>query len=823
MAAALHRLGAFSAGSQSYTTQQIMTHCDIVPRYRRVLRSWLDSLIQHDMLSCSDDRYSRLLPPTDAAQQSLAKQTLDVWPDLPELVGFVTRTGEALTEIVTGRYEPLEILFPGGSFTVAEKLYRDSPHARFYNGIISKIVASLAGLLPRKPLTVLEIGAGTGSTTAAVLPVLPPNSSYDFADISETFLASASNKFERFPFIRYRRLDIDDKLEDQGFHSESYDLVIAANVLHVTKNPTQALHRVRSLLATDGLLVLWELTRAQPWFDLTFGLLIPELGDTNTRGHQPLLESAVWQRLLLEAGFKDTLRLPESEDNHTTPAQHIIVAANAHQTENHPITDSTGAIHPLLSVAMESPKQTLFTFTQRQSYLQDHKIAGRSIIPAAAIIEAGLAAGRQKERVDEFSLSLADLHFTRMFKNGENIHEAKMAVEHAGDKHTFSLVRQTRKPGRGVNAWTVYATGSISAPAAAPSNRMDLKMLRARCREELDTTEFYAELDDRGLNYGTGFRGIQQLFRGNGEALARMMPSLTSQPDAAAYHLHPTLLDACFHPLAAALSKTTWNQMTSPLVPIAIERFQLFSHPQGDLWSHVQLNEHTAATDSDIRGGITIFDSHNRLIATVQGLQLAPLGQGSADVSSNQLVYQLDWLRSRQSEVANKLPAVELRQGENWLIVTDSTDVAEGIVTTLQSHKCRCTLLTPSEISTGSDRIFLGLGCKQDSQNTVGRCLERPGDFDHIVYCCGLDVSFDSTDFAVVAQATEQACSGLLQLIQALIKTAEHIRTKLWVVRSGAQATGLEQTINPAQAPLWGLSHVVAREHPGLDRSGSRW
>ncbi len=59
-------------------------------------------------------------------------------------------------------------------------------------------------------------------------------------------------------------------------------------------------------------------------------------------------------------------------------------------------------------------------------------------------------------------------------------------------------------------------------------------------------------------------------------------------------------------------------------------------------------------------------------------------------------------------------------------------------------------------------------------------------------------------------------CGVLLQLVQALI--ARRQATRLWVVTRGAQCIGGEDArrLDPAQAPLWGMSRVIALEHPEL-------
>ncbi|KAL4982598.1 KR domain-containing protein [Aspergillus falconensis] len=110
----------------------------------------------------------------------------------------------------------------------------------------------------RPRMRVLEIGAGTGGVTAAVLPALQgPHGermyhSYTYTDILAMI---------------YRPLDITIDPLAQGFDSGSYDLIIASNAVHVTASLQESLGNVRKLLKPDGKLFLQELAPITKWIN----------------------------------------------------------------------------------------------------------------------------------------------------------------------------------------------------------------------------------------------------------------------------------------------------------------------------------------------------------------------------------------------------------------------------------------------------------------------------------------------------------------------------------------------------------------------------
>lgn len=85
-------------------------------------------------------------------------------------------------------------------------------------------------------LRVLEIGAGTGGTTACALRGLVTRSGermyseYCYTDISAGFFTAAKERFKDFRNIQYAVLDISKDPIEQGFEAGSYDLILASNV-----------------------------------------------------------------------------------------------------------------------------------------------------------------------------------------------------------------------------------------------------------------------------------------------------------------------------------------------------------------------------------------------------------------------------------------------------------------------------------------------------------------------------------------------------------------------------------------------------------------
>jgi NAD(P)-dependent dehydrogenase (short-subunit alcohol dehydrogenase family)/acyl carrier protein len=140
------------------------------------------------------------------------------------------------------------------------------------------------------------------------------------------FLARARQKFSRHTNIEYRLYDLERDSVEQGFVRGSYDVVIAANVVHATSDVRRVLSNLRGLLTATGQLVILELTRPQRMIDLTFGLLEGwwKFSDPDLRPDYALMPPERWSAALLHAGFQSAVAFPRD----VAAPQSVILASN---------------------------------------------------------------------------------------------------------------------------------------------------------------------------------------------------------------------------------------------------------------------------------------------------------------------------------------------------------------------------------------------------------------------------------------------------------------------------------------------------------------
>ena len=271
---ALRHLGVFHAAEERHSGSSLIRQNAVRGTYGKLIDRWLRRLCAEGLLQRDGDDFVAPRPLPSLNLAPVLAQAEQIFQGDRIFLEYVCACGEKLTEILTGKESPLEGLFPGGSFHRAEALYQHAPLSAYFSSIARAALEGLVRSRRAGELNVLEIGAGTGGTTASLLPVLPPDRAmYFFTDVSDLFLNRAQEKFANYPFVRYDRFDVESDDATQQYSPGSFDVIVATNVLHATQDVRRTLSTVRSLLAPGGVLILCEVTDYLPWFDITTGLI----------------------------------------------------------------------------------------------------------------------------------------------------------------------------------------------------------------------------------------------------------------------------------------------------------------------------------------------------------------------------------------------------------------------------------------------------------------------------------------------------------------------------------------------------------------------
>jgi acyl transferase domain-containing protein/NADPH:quinone reductase-like Zn-dependent oxidoreductase/NAD(P)-dependent dehydrogenase (short-subunit alcohol dehydrogenase family)/ubiquinone/menaquinone biosynthesis C-methylase UbiE len=233
-------------------------------------------------------------------QQHIALATESVDGEL------ICQLGPQLVPMLQGEREPLEIMMEG------QLLHKYYANALRMERTLDQFTDLLQAVMHKNPFArILEIGAGTGAATRRALTMWtngkerPPWETWHFTDISSGFLGTARAELAAWgDLVQFDALDIEQDPEAQGFRPASYDIVVAFQVLHATKNMARTMSHVHRLMKPGGSLLLMETTQDQVDMQFIFGLLPGWwLSEEAERQSSPSLSVPLWDKVLTDAGF----------------------------------------------------------------------------------------------------------------------------------------------------------------------------------------------------------------------------------------------------------------------------------------------------------------------------------------------------------------------------------------------------------------------------------------------------------------------------------------------------------------------------------------
>ena len=274
------------------------------------------------------------------------------------------------------------------------------------------------------------------------------------------------------------------------------------------------------------------------------------------------------------------------------------------------------AYHPLLGTRMAdgSPEWRTLIDPILVPYLDDHRVDGGVIVPAAGLIEMALAAGRDLFGERPLELDEFDVLKALAIAPDETREVSTRYSEGSGAIEIWSRKRFSAQD------WVLHARGRISpvtrqvpAPLALPEPEQTI----------IDTpAEIYAEATLAGLDYGPHFRLVTGSRRDAITGDARLAPPATSGLGAFGdlHVLNPISLDAAFHNLF--ISRPQKEGEKKAHLPVRFRRICVWK--QGAIVRR-SITRLTRETDRFKTVAITLLDAEDNVVASIEAAVLRAL------------------------------------------------------------------------------------------------------------------------------------------------------------------------------------------------------
>ncbi|MER6691910.1 SDR family NAD(P)-dependent oxidoreductase [Streptomyces minutiscleroticus] len=285
--------------------------------------------------------------------------------------------------------------------------------------------------------------------------------------------------------------------------------------------------------------------------------------------------------------------------------------------------------HPLLAAAADLPDTGGAVLTGRLSrathpWLADHAVHGTVLLPGTAFVEMALQAG---ERLGCDTVGELTLHAPLILpEQGAVAVQVAVGEERDGQREVTVWSRRADAP---QTPWTRNAGGVLTTAPADGAPPAGLTAWPPEGAEPVDLDDLYPGLARTGYGYGEVFQGLRAMWRRGDELFAEAALPEKARAGAAAFGLHPALLDAVLHvnlldlPGGRAVLPFAWGGVT--LHAAGADALRLHLSPSGP----------EAVT-------LDLADAAGAPVATVRSLVARPVSAEQLAGDADDPLYRVD-------------------------------------------------------------------------------------------------------------------------------------------------------------------------------------
>lgn len=310
--------GCLEEGGAGETLSEIMVKARIKPEFDHIMERWMLFLGSVGYVENCGGKYKakKTIAGNDTAVSwAIVQRKWNRYFGSPLVMEYLIDNVRHLEELMRGEVNATNLLFKDGRMDHANALYAETAITEYLNNKTAELVRELVNDESGSK-EILEIGAGTGSTTRKVAAMLESagakNVSYCFSDVSEYFLDDARVYYSRYPFMKdYRIFDINKPIEGQGIKEESLDIIIAAGVLNNAVDTETTLKNVLRLLKKGGTLIISEPTGEFAEMLISQAFMIMRPTDERAQSKTTFLTDTQWRDMITRQGTESIQVFPQ--------------------------------------------------------------------------------------------------------------------------------------------------------------------------------------------------------------------------------------------------------------------------------------------------------------------------------------------------------------------------------------------------------------------------------------------------------------------------------------------------------------------------------
>ncbi|MFF4085175.1 type I polyketide synthase, partial [Streptomyces sp. NPDC001777] len=410
-------------------------------------------------------------------------------------------------------------------------------------------------------------------------------------------------------------------------------------------------------------------------------------------------------------------------------------------------------------------------------WLKDHVVHGTVLVPGTGLLEMALAAAHRTGAAGVGELTLLEPLVLR----GTVRLQVVVGPVREDSGRTVEIYSRSEEAVDG--AWRQHASGELLEHHAdqVDDEARELRQWPVPGAESVRLDDYYEQFDGLGLAYGPAFQGLTELWRKDDTVYA--LVRLPDEVQAGEYGVHPALLDAALHGLAALRPQTGAEDEGGDrgvLLPFAWNGVECSAVRSAALRVRVDLDRTTSTAT------LRAADAEGHPLLKVAALRLREATAEQIGATEPvEHVYEVVFQPPRHPNRSAPTGPVWVLDGGRGTLAPSLDGLVDG------SAVDRCA----------------------DGEALTARLDEGRAAPGTVV----VDATEYGTPEAPYTAALESAQSALSTARRLLADERLHSAELVWVTRDGVAASADDRLDGLANATVWGLVRAVRAEHP--DRS----
>lgn len=486
--------------------------------------------------------------------------------------------------------------------------------------------------------------------------------------------------------------------------------------------------------------------------------------------------------------------------------------AAMHKIENKEPSILSG-IHPLLHQNTSNFYEQRFssTFTGNEFFLKDHVMNGQHILPGVAYLEMVRTAVLQSVgelEGKQLNIRIKNVVWIRPFgvaEQPEQIH-IKLQLEDDGEMNykIYSTGKYDKEP-------IAHNQGNLELIPMEEEPDLDVETLLGQCSKNvLLPDQCYELFSGMGMEYGPGHRGIEMVYVGTGQVLARLsLPAFLSDT-ADQFVLHPSLLDSALQS-SMGLKFDSDEEMLpggkvplTPSLPFALEELDILGRCTSKMWCLIRHSDGSKAGDKVNKVDIALYDDKGKICARMRKFSSRVMERKvQTDDTFDKKLTHTPAAPSvgniMMHTVWDRIPAAKSKMfpaKEEQIIIIGGIEKEWNFIKQYY------------------DNIKVLNIQQEDTVDAIVEKLESSGQFTHIVWIAP-KAAFVSAKDEELIEGQKKGVLRLFRTIKALIGLRYDRSDLGWsIITYQVLPIVKGETINPTHSSIHGLVGCMAKEYP---------